>query len=99
MWVIGGGRCRDDMKRRTVVYDDGDELEDVDRDETTIAVVLFVEEGASLDFLGKRDVPPVSERDGISSCSFEAAITKGCERWHPGYDVGDGSLPNDVRLG
>ena len=60
MWVVGGGSRRDDMKRRTVVYDDGDELEDVDRDETTIAVVLFVEEGAPLDFLGKRDVPPVS---------------------------------------
>ncbi len=99
MRVVGGGSRRDDMKRRTVVYDDGVELKDVDQDETTIAVVLFVEEGASFDFLGKRDVPPVAEWDGISSRSFEAAITKGCERWHPGYDVGDGSLPNDVQLG
>ena len=99
MRVVACGSRRDDVKRRAVIYDDGNELEDVDRDETTIAVVLFVEEGASLDFLGKRDVLPVSEWDGISSCSFKAAITKGCERWHPGYDVGDGSLPNDVQLG
>ena len=29
MRVVGGGSRRDDMEQRTVIYDDGDELEDV----------------------------------------------------------------------
>ena len=30
------------MERRTVVYDDGDKLEGVDRDEEPILVIVFV---------------------------------------------------------
>ena len=43
--------------------------------------------------------PPVAKRDGVSSCSFKATITKGCEHWHPRYDMGDGSFPLDVQIG
>jgi hypothetical protein len=48
------------MERCAVIYDDGDELQDINRDETTILVVLFVEEGALLDPIGKKDMPPVA---------------------------------------
>ncbi len=48
------------MEADTVIYDDGDKLQDINRDETTILVVLFVEEGALLDLIGKRDMPPVA---------------------------------------
>jgi hypothetical protein len=60
---------------------------------------FFVEEGALHNLLGKRDVPPVAERDGVSCCSFKAIITKGFEQWHERYDMGDGSFPLDVRIG
>jgi hypothetical protein len=46
------------MEQRAVVYDNSDKLQDINRDETTILVVLFVEEGELLD--GKRDMPPVA---------------------------------------
>jgi hypothetical protein len=48
------------MEQRAVIYDDGNELQDINRDETTILVVLFVEEGALLDLIGKGDMPPVA---------------------------------------
>ncbi len=48
------------MEQRAVTYDDGDELQDINRDEMTILVVLFVEEGALLDLTRKRDMPPVA---------------------------------------
>ena len=31
--------------------------------------------------------------------SLETTITKGCKRWRPRYDVGDGCFPRDARLG
>ncbi len=59
--VIGGGHCCDYMVQRAVIYDDGDKLQDISRDETTILVVLvFVEESVLLDLLKKRDMPPVA---------------------------------------
>jgi hypothetical protein len=48
------------MEQCAVIYDDGNKLQDINRDETTILVVLFVEEGALLDLIGKRDMPPVA---------------------------------------
>jgi hypothetical protein len=48
------------MEQCTVIYDDDNELQDINRDETTILVVLFVEEGALLDLIRKRDMPPVA---------------------------------------
>jgi hypothetical protein len=35
----------------------------------------------------------------MSSSPFETTITKGCEGWHPRYDMSDGSFPHDSRLG
>ena len=43
-------------------------------------------------------MPPKSERDAISSGSFETTITKRCKCRRPRYDVGDGCFPRDARL-
>jgi hypothetical protein len=48
------------MEQCAVIYNDGNELQDINSDETTILVVLFMEEGALLDLIGKRDMPPVA---------------------------------------
>jgi hypothetical protein len=48
------------MEQRAVIYDDGNKLQDINRDETPILVVLFVEEGDLLDLIGKRDMPQVA---------------------------------------
>ncbi len=51
--VIGGGRCCDCyMERHAVFYDDGNKLQEINKDEMTILVVLFVEEGALLELIG-----------------------------------------------
>ncbi len=41
-------------------------------------------------------MPPETKHDGVSSCSLEATITKGSERWHPSYDVSNRSLPHNA---
>jgi hypothetical protein len=46
------------MEQCAVIYDDSNEIQDINRDEMTILVVFFVEEGALLDLIGKRDMPP-----------------------------------------
>ncbi len=47
---------------------------------------------------GERDMPPDTKQDGVSSGSLKVFITKGCERWHPRYDVSDRSFPRNVQF-
>ena len=56
-------------------------------------------QGALYDRSRKRDVPPETKRDAISSGPVKTTITKGCEGWHPSYDMSNGSFPLDSRLG
>ena len=42
IWVISSGCCRDKMERCTIVYDHGNKLKDIDRDEEPILVIFFV---------------------------------------------------------
>ncbi len=60
---------------------------------------FFVFQGALYDRFGKRDLPPETKQDAISSGPLETTITKGCEGWHPRYDMSDGSFPRHARLG
>jgi hypothetical protein len=43
-------------------------------------------------------VPPETKQDGVSSGSLKATITKGCERWHLGYDVSNRSFLRNVQF-
>jgi hypothetical protein len=96
IWIIGCRCCHDDMEHCTVVYDNSNKLEDINQNEESILVVLLVEEGALLDRFRERDMLPETKQDGVSSGSHKATITKGCERWHPRYDVSDRSFPRNV---
>ena len=52
---------------RSQCNDDYCIFKDVDGDETTVFVVLDMQQGALQDFLGPGDEPPERERDGIPS--------------------------------
>ncbi len=86
------------MEHCTLVYDNSNKLGDINRDEEPILVVSLVYRVRCLTALGERDMPPEIKQDGVSSGSLEPTITKGCEYWHPRYDVSDRSFPHNVQF-
>ena len=62
-------------KGRSVVDDDPDEFQDIDRDEVAIIIVSKVELGLPNDFFWPINIPPKFELDAKTASAVESCVT------------------------